>query len=225
MTYTEGAGVRPETVSTFAPPVAEYHDTVRWGPIFAGIVVSIVAQLLLSALGAVIGGFAAGEATAGTIGAGIGIWAIISLLLSLFLGGWTMASSCGPMNSKTAMLNATIMWAATLVISGWLLASNVAGTFGLLANTASNVAGGAAAGAPAAVEQAKQPGGVSIPTQQQIEQGISNAVPNVTGQDADKYAANASKAGLGFIIGTLLALVAALIGSTVGAKKPRAVVR
>ena len=91
-----------------------------------------------------------------------------------------------------------LLWAATLVISGWLLASNVAGTFGLLANTASNVAGGAAAGAPAAVEQAKQPGGVSIPTQQQIEQGISNAVPNVTGQDADKYAANASKAGLGF---------------------------
>ena len=63
MTYTEGVGARQEPVSTYAPPIAEYHDTVRWGPIFAGIVVSIVAQLLLSALGAVVGGFAAGEAT------------------------------------------------------------------------------------------------------------------------------------------------------------------
>ncbi|MGB3300865.1 MAG: hypothetical protein WBA76_21575 [Phormidesmis sp.] len=226
MAYTEGSnytaaeGVRPAPTSTFAP-VAEYHDTVRWGPIFAGIVVSIVAQLLLSALGAVIGGFAAGEATAGSIGTGIGIWAVISLLIALFLGGWTMAASCGPMNSKTAMLNATIMWAATLVLSGWLLASNVAGTFGLLATTASNVA----AGAPAAVEQAQQSDNVTLPTEQQIQQGIQNAVPNITGQDADQYAANASKAGLGFLIGTLLALVAALIGSTVGAKKPRAVVR
>ncbi len=225
MAYTEGnytaaEGVRPASTSTFAP-VAEYHDTVRWGPIFAGIVVAIVAQLLLSALGAVIGGFAAGEATAGSIGTGLGIWAVISLLISLFLGGMTMAASCGPMNSKTAMLNATIMWAATLVISAWLLASNIAGTFGLLATTASNTA----AAAPGAVAQVQEPGGAALPNQQQIQEGISNAVPNITGQEADAYAANASKGGLWFLIGTLLGLVAALIGSTVGAKKPRAVVR
>ena len=68
MAYTERAndiGVRNAPIATPAP-IAEYHDTVRWGPILAGIVVSIVSQLMLSALGASIGGIAAGEAAAGT---------------------------------------------------------------------------------------------------------------------------------------------------------------
>lgn len=203
-----------ENVLRTAPPVrtnpiAEYHDTVRWGPIFAGIVVSIVSQLMLSALGGAIGGFAAGEASASTIGASLGAWAVISLLLSLFFGGWVMAASCGPMNNKTAMLNALILWATTLVISGWLLASGVSGTFGVLADNA----GGA-------LTQVAEPGGVSLPSQDQVAQ----AVPNVSPEEAARYAANASKAGLSFLIGSLLGLVAALIGSTVGSKKPRATV-
>ncbi|MEL7070390.1 MAG: hypothetical protein AAGN15_17260 [Cyanobacteria bacterium J06581_3] len=211
MTYTE-RNVNPgmRTAPTPISPIAEYHDTVRWGPIFAGIVVSIVAQLMLSALGATIGGFAAGEAAPGTIGAGLGIWAVISLLVSLFLGGWTMASSCGPMNNKTAMLNATIMWATTLVISGWLLASGVSGTFGIAAANAGDV-----------VNQVTQASGIALPTQAEV----SEAIPNVTPTEADSYAATASKAGLSFLIGTLLGLVAALFGSSTGAKKPKAVVR
>ncbi len=211
MAYAEqptDMGVRPAPVAT--APLVEYHDTVRWGPIFAGIVVSIVSQLLLSALGGVIGGFAAGEAAAGTIGTGIGIWAVISLLISLFLGGWTMASACGPMNSKTAMLNATIMWATTLVLSGWLLASGLSGTFGLIAANAGD-----------AVAQVVEPGGASLPTQAEV----GAAIPDVSAQEAANYAANASKAGLSFLVGTLLGLVAALIGSTVGAKKPRTATR
>lgn len=212
MTYTESPtadiGVRPTPVAT--APIVEYHDTVRWGPIFAGIVISIVSQLMLSALGGVIGGFVAGEAAAGTIGTGIGIWAVVSLLISLFLGGWAMASSCGPMNSKTAMLNATIMWATTLVISGWLLASGVSGTFGL-----------AAASAGDAIAGVTQPGGASLPTQEEV----AAAIPNVNPQEAANYAANAAKAGLSFLIGTLLGLVAALVGATTGAKKPRTATR
>lgn len=213
MAYTErtdvpNAGARPAQVPT--GPIMEYHDTVRWGPIFAGIVVSIVAQLLLSALGAAIGGFAAGDAAPSTIGTSLGIWAVISLLISLFLGGWVMAASCGPMNSKTAMLNGTILWATTLVISGWLLASGVSGTFGIIAANAGDV-----------LNQVQESAGVSLPSQDEVTQ----AIPNVSPEQAAEYAANASKAGLSFIVGSLLGLAASLIGSTVGAKKPRAVVR
>ncbi len=213
MAYTErtdvpNVGARPAPVPT--GPIVEYHDTVRWGPIFAGIVVSLVAQLMLSALGAAIGGFAAGEATPGTIGTSLGIWAIISLLISLFLGGWVMAASCGPMNNKTALLNGTILWATTLVVSGWLLASGVSGTFGVIAANAGDV-----------LSQVQDSAGVSLPSQDQVTQ----AIPNLSPEQADQYAANASRAGLSFIVGSLLGLVASLIGSTVGAKKPRAVVR
>jgi len=214
MTYATDRNDRAGTVVQAPPPVtaippAEYHDTVRWGPILAGIVVAIVSQLMLSALGAAVSGFAAGEAAPRAIGTGIGIWAVISLLISLFLGAWTMASSCGPMNKKTAMLNATIMWATTLVISGWLLASGVSGTFGVLASNA----GGA-------LTQAIEPGGVSLPTPDQV----TEAVPNVTPTEAAQYAATAAKGSVYFLLGSLLGLVASLIGSTVGAKSPRATV-
>lgn len=204
MAYTERNDVNIHTTAVPTAPIVEYHDTVRWGPIFAGILVAVVSQLMLSALGAAIGGYAAGEATPGAIGKGIGIWAIISLLVSLFLGGWVMAASCGPMNKKTAMLNATIMWATTLVLSGWLLATGVSGTFGLAAANAGEV-----------LNQ------VPLPSQDQV----SEAIPNVNPQEAANYAATAATASLSFVIGSLLGLAAALIGSTVGAKTPRAVVR
>ncbi|MEL6262563.1 MAG: hypothetical protein AAFS06_11600 [Cyanobacteria bacterium J06631_12] len=197
-------------MTTPVAPVAEYHDTVRWGPIFAGIVVSVVSQLMLSALGAAIGGLAAGEAAPATIGTSLGIWAVISLLISLFLGSWVMAASCGPMNNKTAMLNGTILWATTLVISGWLLASGVSGTFGVIA-----------ANAGGALTQVVEPGGASLPSQEQV----AEAIPNVTPTEAAQYAGTAGKAGLTFLVGSLLGLVASLIGATVGAKKPRAVIR
>ncbi len=217
MAYTERRDIDEVGVrSTTAPagPLVEYHDTVRWGPIFAGIVVAIVSQLMLSALGTAIGALAVGDATAGTIGTSLGIWAIISLLISLFLGGWVMASSCGPMNNKTAMMNATIMWATTIVLSGWLLASGISGTFGVLANTVGGAAG-------EVLNQTQQPGGGAIPSQEEVAQ----AVPTVTPAEAQQYAGTASKAGFAFLIGSLLGLVSALVGSTVGAKKPRAIVR
>lgn len=193
----------PPAPAVAPAPIIEYHDRVRWGPIFAGIVVSIAVQLMLSALGASIG-FTAGAtgADAGPVTIGVSIWSIISLLVSLFLGSWVMASTCGPMNKKTAMLNGTILWATTLAISAWLLASGVSGTFGL-----------AAANAGAVVNQIQESGGVSLPNP-------GAAVPDVTAQEAQQYAANAAKAGWSFLFGSLLGLVASLIGATVGARKP-----
>lgn len=179
-------------------PVVEYHDRVRWGPIFAGIVVALATQLVLSALGAAIGlGGVRPGADAGNVGTGIGIWAIISLLISLFIGSWIMASTCGPMNSKTALLNGTILWGTTLALSSWLLASGVAGAFGVLANNA-----------PELINQAQQQG--VTPDQAQINQ-----------QQAAQIAQSTSRAAWSFIFGSLLGLVAALMGASFGARRPR----
>ena len=210
MAYTDRADVGVRPVATPAPAVVDYHDTVRWGPIFAGIVVAIVSQLLLSALIASIGALGAGDVAARPLATGLGIGAVISVLISLFLGGWTMASSCGPMNSKTSMLNGIVMWATTLVLSGFLLTSGVSGVFGVIAANAGDT-----------ITQVEQATGVSVPDTQAE---VSEAVPNVSAQQAENAAATAGKSGIAFLVGSLLGLVAALIGATVGAKKPRAVV-
>lgn len=186
----------PQTVNA----KVDYHDRVRWGPIFGGIVITIATQLILSALGVAIG-FSTVRADTGSIGLGVGIWAVISLLISLFIGGWMMASTCGPMNKKTSLLNGAILWAATLAVSGWLLASGVSGTFGIAASTAGVV-----------LDQVQEPGGVEIPQDPNVQ------VPNIPAQQVQNYAARASWS---FLFGSLLGLVASLIGATVGARKPR----
>ena len=186
------------------PPMVDYHDRVRWGPILSGLVVAIAFQLLLSSLGAAIGSSflsdsGAPRSNAGGVGTGVGIWSIISLLISLFIGGWFTAFSCGPMNRSTALLNGTILWATTLALSSWLLANGVSGAFGVLASNAG------------AVANQVQQGAVNLP----------NQAPTVTPEQANAIAEGASRGLWYFFFGALLGLIAALIGSSAGARKPR----
>lgn len=197
----------PQTINA----KVDYHDRVRWGPIIAGIVITIASQLILSSLGVAIG-LSAGAtgADASAVGTGIGIWSIISVLIALFIGAWVMASTCGPINNKTALLNGAILWAATLAVSGWLLASGVSGTFGIVAS-----------GAGAALNQVQIPEDVDIPEGVEIPENPQAAVPEIPAPQAQNYAANAARASWYFLFGALLGLVAALIGATAGAHKPK----
>jgi hypothetical protein len=196
MAYTEPGTNTNRVVETFT--IADDRDRIRWGPIIAGIFVAIATQLILSALGAAIG------LSVGTTGGavGIGIWSIISLLLALFIGSWVAASGSAPMNRKSALLQGLILWATTLALSAWLLASGVTGAFGVAASNAGEV-----------LNQVQQPGGPAIP----------NQVPNVSNNQLKEVADVSTKAAWSFIIGSLLGLVASLIGASAGAKKPRPV--
>lgn len=185
----------------------DYHDLVRWGPIIAGIVITIASQLILSSLGLAIGftiGAAGADTDPGDIGLGVGIWSIISLFIALFIGAWLMARTCGPMNKRTALLNGAVLWAASLVLSGWLLASGVTGTFGM-----------AISGANAIMSGIEQPANLDIP------EAPGEAVPDLPPAQVERYVANAAQASWSFLFGALLGLVAALIGATAGARKPR----
>lgn len=189
-----------------AVPTGDYHDRVRWGPILAGLFTAIAAQLVLSAIGAAIGltsiaNSGAPRSDAGDVGSAVGIWSIISLLISLFIGGWVTARAAGPMNKSNVLLNAAILWATTLAISAWLLSSGVSGAFGIVASNAGE-----------AINQAQQ-GGATLPN--------AGDVPNVTPEQTRDIAGNAAKVGWSFALGSLLALAAALFGANVGARKPR----
>jgi len=200
MTYPDRSGSQL-TEPTIVNPLVDYHDQVRWGPILAGIAIALGTQLGLSALAMAIG-LSAGAtgADAGSVGFGVVIWSIISLLISLFLGGWVMAQSCGPMTKKTALLNAAILWGATLALSSWLLASGISGAVGAAAANAGEIA-----------NQVQQQGGVNIP----------NQAPNVDPNQVRDLAGNTAKAAWSFLLGSLLGLAAAMIGAAVGARKPR----
>ena len=203
MSYTNrpmGDFVEPAVVA----PVTEYHDRVRWGPILAGLFTAITTQLVLSALGAAIGlssiaNSGVPRSDAGDVGSAVGIWSIISLLISLFVGGWMTTRTCGPMSKSSALLNGAVLWATTLAISAWLLSSGVSGAFGIVASNAGAV-----------VNQAQQ-SGANLPA----------TAPNVTADQARDIAGNAAKVGWSFAIGSLLALASALFGANVGARRAR----
>ena len=200
MTYPDRSGSQL-TDPTIVNPLVDYHDQVRWGPILAGIAIALGTQLGLSALAMAIG-LSAGAtgADAGSVGFGVVILSIISLLISLFLGGWVMAQSCGPMTKKTALLNAAILWGTTLALSSWLLASGISGAVGAAAANPGEIA-----------NQVQQQGGVNIP----------NQAPNVDPNQVRDIAGNTAKAAWSFLLGSLLGLAAAMIGAAVGARKPR----
>jgi hypothetical protein len=206
MAYTNEPVSSTNRVVERVAPVAgiDYHDRVRWGPILAGLVTAISSQLVLSGIGAAIGlttlaNSGSPQADAGTVGSAVGIWSIISLLISLFLGGWITARACGPMNRSTALLNGAILWATTLAISAWLLSSGVSGAFGIVASNAGEI-----------INQAP-PGATDVPP----------AVTNVTPGEARDLAGNAATAGWSFALGSLLGLIASLIGASVGTRHPR----
>ena len=190
-------------------PVAasNYHDQVRWGPILAGLAIALSTQLVLSALGLAIGSNSLGDSgaprtDAAGVGTNIGIWSIISLLLSLFAGGWTAARTAGRMSRNASLLNGAILWASTLALSAWLLSSGVSGAFGVAASNAGSVIN-------------------------QVQQNTPNNSGNITGrnlpnpptisaQQTREIANNTSKASWAFVLGSLLGLAASLIGSAVG---------
>jgi hypothetical protein len=204
MTYGNRPGDNLMTEPPVVNQVVEYHDRVRWGPIISGLVVALATQLILSALGAAIGasflsGSGAPRSNAPGVGTGVGIWSIISLLIALFIGSWVAARASGPMNRNTALLNGAILWATTLALGSWLLASGVTGAFGIAASNAGEV-----------VNQVQQ-GGVNLP---------DNA-PNVTAQQTRDVAGNAAKGLWSFVIGSLLGLAASMGGASVGTRSPR----
>lgn len=189
---------------TVVGPNRDYHDIVRWGPIFAGLFTAIATQLVLSALGVAVGlttiaNSGAPRSNLGEVGSAVGIWSIVSLLIALFMGGWVTARAAGPMNKSSALLNATILWATTLAISAWLLSSGVTGAFGIVASNASD-----------AIGQAQQ-SGIALP----------DTAPNVTADQTRDIAGNAAKAGWSFFIGSLLALASALFGASAGTRSIR----
>lgn len=204
MTYANRPGDNLITEPPVVNQVVEYHDRVRWGPIISGLVVALATQLILSALGAAIGatflsGSGAPRSNAPGVGTGVGIWSIISLLIALFIGSWVAARASGPMNRNTALLNGAILWATTLALGSWLLASGVTGAFGIAASNAGEV-----------VNQVQQ-GGVNLP----------DNPPNVTAQQTRNIAGDAAKGLWSFVIGSLLGLAAALGGASVGTRSPR----
>ncbi len=102
---------------------------ISWGAVFAGVVVALVTQLLLSILGIGIGAGTINPLTeqnpVAGIGIGAGIWFVVSTLIALFAGGWVAGRLAGVPRKTDSSLHGVLTWGLTTLVTFYLLTTAV----------------------------------------------------------------------------------------------------
>jgi hypothetical protein len=131
---------------------------ISWGAILAGAVLALVIQLALSLLGLGIGLGTIDPLTeqnpmAG-IGIGAGIWWMVSMLVSLYLGASVASRLAGMPRPIDGLLHGLLTWSVVTLLTFYLLTTAVGriigGVTGVAGRALSGVGSGIAAVAPGA---------------------------------------------------------------------------
>jgi len=88
---------------------------ISWGSVFAGLITVIAISILLSILGSSIGLFMFDPTDShpmSGIGTTMGIWTVVSLLLSLAAGGFV----AGKLSASDGMIHGFLVWSLTLIV-------------------------------------------------------------------------------------------------------------
>ncbi len=189
---------------------------ISWGAVFAGAIIALAVQLVLTLIGVAIGLATLSPATGDSLGAGAGIWLVISSLISLFAGGYISARLGGTFNG---WLHGLTTWGTVTLL-----------TLMLLTTAAGQLIGAASGLANFAVSNSDKASQVQLPPalQQQVDQFKSQA-----SQSADQTAAQAQatdpqtrdaqarqasqKAAKGGAVGTGAAAFAMILGALAAA--------
>lgn len=139
MNTQKGRKMREEPVITHThavgpTAVAATLSRVSWGAIFAGVIVTLVIQLLLGILGIAIGASTIDplreQNPTGGLGTGAGIWFIITGLVSLFAGGWIAGRLAGIPRVIDSSLHGVLTWGITTLLTFYLLTTTVGAVIG-----------------------------------------------------------------------------------------------
>lgn len=212
-------GVRPAVEVDVAQ--IPLRDSVRWGPVLAGIVTGLATLLFLTAIGIALGLSAlGGDNDPQNWGTAAGIWGGLTLLVSFFVGGWLAGRTAVAPLESNGVVNGFVTGAATLLLLVWLATTAITGALGFFASTISNVAGAAAPVAMQAVDQGANPAAPAAQTavagaSQELQTPVPEQVQQAA-QQAEQAASQAGPGAWGTAIAILLALGAASLGGSLG---------
>ncbi len=125
------------TTSTYpstylAAPTAQRR--ISWGAIIAGLIVSLVCQVLLSMLGVAIGAATieplSEQKPLEGMGTGAAIWWLVSGLISLFLGACVAGRLAGVPRKADGALHGVIMWGTATLLTMLLFTTALGGMLG-----------------------------------------------------------------------------------------------
>jgi hypothetical protein len=199
--------------------VMEVGSRVGWGAILAGAVMALATSLLLGVLGAAVGLTASDAADGDTLAMGAGIWAIVTTIVALFVGGF-ITSQCVVGETKTeSVVHGIIMWGVTFAMLMWFAASGISAGFGAMMQVADVGATASQNASHDTWQRMAQTAGVS---QEQIEQWTTQAEATAKDPEAQRQAAEetqeaATHTAWWTLGGLVLSIAAAVGGALLGA--------
>ena len=213
-----------------AAPAGAYATAGRpagrlsWGAILAGAVLALVLQLLLSMLGAGIGlstidPLRNGDTpSAAALGAGAGLWWVISGLVAAGIGGWLAGKLSDSSYDGDRAWHGLLAWAVSTLVTMYLLTSaasslvsGAVSTAGGVASTATTAATTAASNSSNVANQAAQ--AVQGAVQTAREQVSPEQAKQTAREVADASAKNASRAMLWGALALALGSLVASLGA------------
>jgi hypothetical protein len=154
-------------------------NRVSWSAVLAGVVVSLVTQLILNLLGIGLGastldpaGGASDNPSATAFSIGAGLWWAISGIIAAAVGGYAAGRLAGRPQESTAGWHGLTSWAFTTLVVFYLLTSTLGGIIGGAYRTIAVVAGGVATTAGGAAQTAAMR---AVDPFASIEQGVRSA--------------------------------------------------
>lgn len=124
---------------------------LSWGAILAGMFVATALHMVLALIGTAIG-FAAWDPgdRVDTLGGSLGIWVVVSGIISLFVGGLTTGRLAGILTRGDGALHGVVLWSVSSLFVAWLVLSGLGtllgGAFGILGQATSGVVSAAGSG-------------------------------------------------------------------------------
>jgi hypothetical protein len=144
------------------------HRRVSWGAVFAGVVLALAVQLLLSMLGLGIGMTTIDPAAgreglpqASNLGIGAGVWWTVSYMIALGIGGYVAARLAGVVVRTDGLIHGLLTWAFALLISAYLVTTTLGSVMGGAMNALGNVTSGVAQTARQAAPEVARATGIS----------------------------------------------------------------
>lgn len=219
----------PRATSTSAVRTTEDvqpADSVRWGPVLAGLFAALATLIALSVLGLAIGlsTYNVGDPL-GNFGLGAGIWGAITALIAFLVGGVVAGRTAAFRGTNSGILNGAMVWFVAIPLLIYLLGgglSALARTAGGVVSTGAQVlapAAGQAAGAVTndpALQATAQAGGSNLGQAAQATAQVLGS--QVTPQDVQEATDTAARTAWGTLLSLGLAAGASMLGGYLGGR-------
>jgi len=200
--------------------VAGVRSRIAWQAILAGAVTAVAANLVFALFFGAIG-LTLNEAgvRANAIGVSALIATLLSIIASLFIGGWVATQMTAGETEREAALYGIMTWAAVVVFSAMLVGMGIRAGYFALVGGAMAIQSAPEVQSAATWEQAARNAGVSP---ERIEAAKASVDPNRAREVANDPVAlkRAQEAAVGAswaaLVGVLLSMAAAIGGAMVG---------